>query len=29
MAGLVSLGIDRLVMPMPDAEGDKQSRARR
>lgn len=29
MAGLVSVGIDRLVMPMTDAEGDKQSRARR
>jgi len=28
MAGLVSVGIDRLVLPMSDAEGDKQSRAR-
>jgi predicted NBD/HSP70 family sugar kinase len=28
MAGLVSVGIDRLVLPMSDAEGDKQSRSR-
>jgi predicted NBD/HSP70 family sugar kinase len=28
MAGLVSVGIDRLVMPMTDADGDKQSRSR-
>src|SRR5580765_2957461 len=29
IAGLVSVGIDRLVVPMTDAEGDRQSRARR
>jgi len=29
MAGLVSVGIDRLVLPMSDAEGDKRAAARR
>ena len=28
IAGLVSVGIDRLVVPMTDIEGDRQSRAR-
>jgi predicted NBD/HSP70 family sugar kinase len=28
MAGLVSVGIDRLVVPMTDADGDKQSHSR-